>query len=223
VRCGQYRLAVFGLPTAGGRKRNRSACWSLIQQNLAPTIEMVSITGIHNDRLAQQAIANYSIHINLHKECTTENAMIPFEGFRASQLLSAGAIVISQHAAKQDELPYHGMVHFVSPGRIAETFKRITSLKQEARREMGDKARALYRKKFNASVTFQESGINTMLKQWFFPDVETRVHGTSDESARARTRAQRRAHAHQLMTPLDTRHTQQCPKGPKHRCGRCPI
>ena len=52
-------------------------------------------------QVAQEAVANYSIHLNLHHSCTKSVERVPFEGFRASQLLSAGAIVISEHAAPQ--------------------------------------------------------------------------------------------------------------------------
>ena len=51
--------------------------------------------------------------LNLHKHCQDHSGSIqPFETMRASQLLSVGALLVSQASHREDQTPYDGLVTF---------------------------------------------------------------------------------------------------------------
>ena len=84
--------------------------------------------------------------LSLHKHCARDGRSQPFESFRAAQLLSVGALVISQASHPADEEAYRGLVTFVPlehlAAEIAAALARPDSAEHAARRA------ALFRERF---------------------------------------------------------------------------
>ena len=65
------------------------------------------------------------LFINLHKKCMPPDGRQPLESVRLSQLLTLGALVVSQHAHERDEARYEGLVDFVSLAEMPQAIRKL--------------------------------------------------------------------------------------------------
>lgn len=84
--------------------------------------------------MAQQ-LGRSSVFINLHRAC--DNGSAALESFRLSQLLSVGALVVSQRSNRLDEREYEGLVTFANDEQFWAVVAKLCKSSQEERRALG--------------------------------------------------------------------------------------
>ena len=88
----------------------RPSCFPRLRRLVEPLNDVWSETSLRE--LIESSAT--PVFINIHKRCLHDEAAQPLESVRIAMLLSAGAIVLSQHAAPQDEALYAGIVDFAA-------------------------------------------------------------------------------------------------------------
>ena len=115
------------------------------------------------------AIATHPIQLNVHKDCA-RNLVYPagqvsasFEAVRASQVLSARGVLVSERSYPKDEESFEGLVDFVDLKSITD---RVQQLKNMTIEEFSELVRQRY-EKFNQTCNperlFQNADVYTLL------------------------------------------------------------
>jgi hypothetical protein len=88
----------------------RPSCFPPLRHLVSP------VNDVWSEASLRQLIATSTspVFVNIHKRCLHDEATQPLESVRIAMLLSAGAIVLSQHAAPHDEALFDGIVEFAS-------------------------------------------------------------------------------------------------------------
>lgn len=106
-------------PIFVGFWKYRSVGCELVR-NTPSSLRMVEYVWSDEDLTA--AVGNGSIFVNIHKQCSAPQP--PLESLRVSQLLSRGALIVSQRSWHADEAEFEGLVDFVDDslfwGRVNE-------------------------------------------------------------------------------------------------------
>lgn len=85
--------------------------------------------------------------LNLHKHCQDRSGSIqPFETMRASQLLSVGALLVSQASHREDQTPYDGLVTFAPLPKLRQALDDALASPDSA--EDAARRAALFRERF---------------------------------------------------------------------------
>jgi hypothetical protein len=108
-----------------------------------------------------RAVTTGDIHLNIHRGC--ENASLPFESFRASQLLPLGAIVLSEHSDLLDEDSFKGIVMFETVDNLGSLFNDLVRLSPDVRSELAIAAASLYAERFDPRRLFGNAGVYALL------------------------------------------------------------
>ena len=146
---------------------NRSICWQALERELPPSTLQEHYGSWGSIHQVLNAIGSSSIKLNLHRWCGNGSSIrTAFEAFRAAQLLSHGAVVISERSFAADEAMYRGMVHFAELRELPALFHRLASLTLQQRQRMGADARETFLSRFRPEATFERAGIYAMLDLW---------------------------------------------------------
>jgi len=113
-----------------------------------------------------QELSSASTFLNVHKACYTNRSQsdAACESFRLAPLLSAGAMVFSEHCHRSDEREYTGLVHFAPVVQLGAA--AVASWRQEAIDGiiLGPRKRAAaFAERFAPAVIFERAGITAML------------------------------------------------------------
>ena len=122
-RGGGVAEAVFlGDPTL----EERAKCFLPLRALVTPVNDAWSHEAI--ERVVGPALGAANaprIVVNLHKRCMQDERSQPMEAVRVAQVLSLGALLVSQHAAPEDEELYHGLVDFCSLAELPQTIAAL--------------------------------------------------------------------------------------------------
>jgi hypothetical protein len=154
-----------------GDKRSRPARWSVLSadQRIAP--HLLDVMDVWN-RSAYEALLNApgaSIFLNLHKG----NSDV-LEGLRVSDLISHGALVLSERSFHGDEEAYSGLVDFVplhvnqqegSAMNLAEAFLALRRLSGAERQAIADERRLDFERRFGACA-FANRARKSLCRAW---------------------------------------------------------
>lgn len=98
----------------------RAVCWTALKgalgDSLAQTYSAWNISALRD------LLRRHHYFLNLHKGCETGHAPVTF---RASWLLSAGKLVLSDHADSRDEKEYAGLISFVSQHALPAAYRKL--------------------------------------------------------------------------------------------------
>jgi len=107
-------------------------------------------------------LKHHNIFLNLHKgDCKWERN--PFAAVRASRLLSAGAILISEKAYYKDETEFAGLVDFVNFDAIPSTYAHYFAQDDVTYENLRLSRRSSYMTKFAPTAIFTNADIYTMM------------------------------------------------------------
>jgi len=116
--------------------------------------------GVWSNTMFARYIQENSIFLHLHKRCETNG---PVTAARMSNLLSAGAIIISMVSHPSDEKEFDGLVIFAPIQQMQPIYANISLLSREARRDMGNRIRAAFAKRFAPAAIFRQAGIYNLM------------------------------------------------------------
>jgi len=136
----------------------RRACYKVLQQQLGKAMQ--SINHIWSRDAFHKFIRENSLFVHLHKDCDKQG---PVTAARMSQLISAGAIIISMHSYPRDANEYDGIINFTSVEKMHSVYANISSLSREERSELGSMSRAAFAERFAADVIFRRAGIYKLM------------------------------------------------------------
>ena len=122
-------------PAAGGNNpravflgdpslEERAKCFAGLKHLVTPINDVWSEAGLRKLIAARPP----PVFVNLHKRCTggeRAERLQPLEAVRLAQLLSLGAIVVSQRANARDEKRYEGLVDFASLEGLPAAIKSL--------------------------------------------------------------------------------------------------
>ena len=100
----------------------RASCFAPLRSLVTP------INDVWSEEALAKLVATHPppIFINLHKRCAAQSeAMQPIEAVRLSQLLSLGAIVLSQRSNPRDEARYAGIVEFATIQELPAAIRKL--------------------------------------------------------------------------------------------------
>ena len=102
------------------------------------------------------------LFLNIHKGCERGHAPVTF---RAAWLLSAGKLVVSEHADVRDEAAYAGLIVFASKPEIGAAYAALrarprAALKHEVFRvPLKHEVFAAYQRRFAPLALFEAAGV----------------------------------------------------------------
>jgi len=91
----------------------RRACFAVVERLLpqGPLGRVRLLNRAWSDAALDRALGTSSVWLSVHKRCNF-SAQEPFESFRASQLLGAGRVMLSERSHALDEAAFAGLVVF---------------------------------------------------------------------------------------------------------------
>ena len=107
-----------------------------------------------------------STFLNVHKACAinSSTSAAACESFRLAPLLSAGAIVFSEHCHRDDEHEYAGLVHFAPVPELGPAVVATWQHEAPGGLILGASERAaLFARRFAPAVIFERAGVTDLL------------------------------------------------------------
>ena len=137
-----------------------------------------------------QYVAMAPYFLNVHKACnaTTHSSTAACESFRMSMLLSAGALVFSEHCHPLDEQEYADLVHFAPVPHLAPAAFASWNRVQAGGIPMSPRERMqAFSRRFSPDVLFERAGLRALFSERRAPppielekqDQEPRKYGTA--------------------------------------------
>jgi len=148
-------------PTLFGDPKWRKECYNLLQRQLGRA-KMRTIYNVWNSTAFQSFIQQNSLFFHLHKTCEQAG---PVTAARMSNILSAGAIVISMSSYPKDAKEFDGLIIFASLEKMHRVYANISSLSSKERSEMGNKLRGAYARRFAPAAIFRRAGIYKLMDE----------------------------------------------------------
>ena len=135
-------LGSVGANSVAGAQRN--ACWKRLLAQLGPRLKHVG-SGIATEAdFASLAAESDQIFLNLHRRCDDRTSSVPLERFRLQRYLSAGQLVVSEHAHPDDEAQLRGIVTFTNFSDIAHAFEKLANRSKAERIELSSHRRRAF-------------------------------------------------------------------------------
>lgn len=161
---------LSGSPTAGSGGAKGSllhmghawwrTCW-LELYNMMPG-ELSFESSAWTEAAFMGILRHHNIFLNLHKgDCKWERN--PFAAVRASRLLSAGGILISEKSYSKDETEFAGLVDFVNFDAIPSTYANYFTQDPVTYENLRMSRRSTYMTKFAPTAIFTNADIYTMM------------------------------------------------------------
>ena len=110
--------------------------------------------------LATRAHRPHAQFVNLHKACNATTAAAPAaEAFRFSQLLSLGALVLSERSAAVNEAAYSELVTFAPFVSLGAAVRELQHLGAGGRLALARQRAATFAERFEPSQIFSRAGV----------------------------------------------------------------
>jgi len=162
--------ALSGSPLAGSGGAKGSllhlghawwrTCWLELYNNMPGELSYESSAWTETAFIG--ILKHHNIFLNLHKgDCKWERN--PFAAVRASRLLSAGAILISEYSYSKDQQEFAGLVDFVNFDAIPATYANYFAEDPVTYENLRNSRRSAYLTKFGPSTLFTNAGIYDMM------------------------------------------------------------
>lgn len=131
-------------------------CWLQLYNHIPG--ELAFESSAWTDAAFQGILKHHSIFLNLHKgECGWERN--PFAAARASRILSAGGILISEKAYGKDETAFGSVVNFTTFETIPTVYANYQQMTSTAFDTERQRIAGIYQTNFAPSVIFANAGI----------------------------------------------------------------
>ena len=129
----------------------RQACWAELKAELGERLQ--STFGAWNVSALGALLLRHDLFLNIHKGCERGHAPVTF---RAAWLLSAGKLVVSEHADVRDEAAYAGLIVFASQPEIGAAY---AALRARPRAALKHEVFAAYQRRFAPLALFEAAGV----------------------------------------------------------------
>ena len=146
--------ALFFLGSVGAAS-GRGPCWAELKRALGG--ELQQTYAAWNVSALRALLRRHDFFLNIHKGCERGHAPVTF---RASWLLSAGKLLLSERADARDEREYAGLVTFASQPELPAAYRR---LRAQPRAGLKRAVLAGFRARFTPRALFERAGIYTDL------------------------------------------------------------
>ena len=114
------------------------------------------------------------IFLNIHRRCGSDT--VPLESFRLQKLLSAGQLVISEHATPGDEDMYRDLVTFANLTDVPRVYSLLANMSLEERRALASYRYESFARRFSANHLLSKAGAFALFHECFAP---AHPHATS--------------------------------------------
>lgn len=140
----------------------RRRCFGIITAGLQRGREFFEVSKIWSNESFRAFVEDARgplAFLSLHKKCGQPRA--PFEAVRASQLLSAGALLFSENSYVKDMREYQDIVAFapMQKNALRSAVADVLRLPPNERRARAEKAGALFRQRFAPSAIIERAQI----------------------------------------------------------------
>ena len=115
-----------------------------------------------SDQRLAAVLQSYGVYVNVHKACNdVRNPVSP----RVSMLLSARALVISEHCHDLDERQFEGMVSFVPFEDVSREFARLRAMSRAEREALAAMRAARFARRFAPHRVYEEAGVHELMRR----------------------------------------------------------
>lgn len=146
----------------------RKWCWQRMQrqQGMQPHRENMKYNySVWDAATLRSVLEQHSVFLSMHKSCNSPASFQePFEAFRASTLLSAGALMICELSYPKDRAMYDGMVSHTALLAVGDEYSRLRSLLPEERRKLSAKRQGRFQSTFDPVAIFARAGVYDLLR-----------------------------------------------------------